>query len=54
MRTCWHDQGTNGNNSATYINAAHRNGRPTQLDVETLNSSGTEIDTVPFTIAVLC
>jgi hypothetical protein len=43
--------GTMGNNSATYINAAHFSAG---LDVETFNSAGTDITTVPFTIAVFC
>jgi hypothetical protein len=46
--------GTRGNNTATYINAAHNDPDPTALDVETYNSAGTDITTVPFTIAVFC
>jgi hypothetical protein len=46
--------GTKGNNTATYINATLRDPGSAVLDVETFNSAGTDINTVPFTIAVLC
>lgn len=32
--------GTNGNNKATHINAAHNDPGPAQLDVETFDSAG--------------
>jgi hypothetical protein len=47
-------RGINGNDKATLINAAHNDPGPAQPDVETFDSAGTDINTVPFTIAVWC
>ncbi len=46
--------GVGGDNNAAYISVVHRDGGPTQLNVQTYNGAGTSVSTLPFAIAVLC